>query len=164
MIKRRISRGLLLATGFFGITNPADPGPRPADVAAQTDPRLIRVRDYLLQNGSPAHVYAADFIRAADQNDLDWRLLPSISIVESGGGKAARNNNIFGWDNCKQRFRTTREGIYRVASRLRKSPYYRNKSVEEILRTYNPRTEYPSRVTFVMDRLGPAALAPEGVF
>jgi hypothetical protein len=154
----------MVVAGLFGIASPADPDPRPAELIVQTDPRLIRVRDYFIEKGSPAHLYAADFIHAADRNNLDWRLLPSISMIESGGGKAARNNNIFGWDNCNQRFRTTREGIYRVASRLRHSPYYRNKNVEQILRVYNPNSDYCAKVTWVMQQLGPADLVPQGVF
>ncbi len=164
MIKRRISKGLLLMAGFLGVTSPADPDPRPAEYTAQTDPRLIRIRQYFIEKGSPAHLYAADFVHAADQNNLDWRLLPSISMIESTGGKAARNNNFFGWDNGNQRFRTAREGIYRVAARLSNSPYYRNKDVEEMIRVYNPRQDYLPTVKSVMNRLGPAELVPAGVF
>jgi hypothetical protein len=153
-----------MAAGLFGLPDPASLEPRPAEFSVQTDPRLLRIRDYFRQLGSPAHAYAEDFIDAADRNNLDWRLLPGISIIESGGGKAARNNNFFGWNNGDHRFGTAREGIYHVASRLRLSPYYRNKSVEQILRVYNPREDYPPKVTWVMERIGPENLVPAGVF
>jgi hypothetical protein len=96
---------------------------------------------------------------------LDWRLLPSLSLIESGGGKSVRNNNIFGWGNCKVRFRTTREGIYQVASRLKNSILYKGKgSVDEMLWTYNPRQEYVQQVIAVMNRLGPVVPVSAGAY
>ena len=44
------------------------------------------------------------FLEAADDYALDWRLLPSLSYVESTGGKAARNNNLFGWNSGRAQF------------------------------------------------------------
>ena len=92
------------------------------------------------------------------------RLLPSISMIESTGGKEARNNNMFGWDNGNVRFSTNRDGIHRVASRLAESRYYKGKTLDQTLRTYNPVGEYGKKVKLVMAQLGPANLAPSGVF
>jgi hypothetical protein len=162
---KAISRGLVLIAGLLASHGVADPDFHIAENPAQsTDPRLIRLKHYFLERDCPAHVYAGDFILAADQNDLDWRLLPSISMVESTGGKATKNNNMFGWDNANHRFVSHREGIYRVAARLRHSHFYRNKDLDGILNTYNPRKEYADRVKAVMAQLGPAQLAPEGIF
>jgi hypothetical protein len=160
-----ISRGFVLVAGLLATQGVADPDVRPPDVASpQTDPRVMRIKQYFLERDCPAHVYASDFVRAADRHDLDWRLLPSISMVESTGGKATMNNNMFGWDNCDVKFSSNREGIYRVAQRLRHSPYYRGKQLDAVLLTYNPRQEYGLKVKAVMAELGPAALAPAGVF
>jgi hypothetical protein len=142
----------------------ADPGSRLAETAPATDPRLLRIKQYFLERECPAHVYAEDFVTAADQNNLDWRLLPSLSMVESTGGKTARNNNMFGWDNGGTGFRSSREGIYRVASRLNRSHLYRDKNLDAMLYTYNPRAEYKERVKMVMAQLGPENLVPEGAF
>lgn len=162
---KAISRGLVLVAGLLATNGIADPDSRLQNTtAAQTDPRTIRIKQYFLERDCPAHVYAADFVQAAEQNDLDWRLLPSISMVESTGGKLAPNNNMFGWDNCDIRFDSNREGIYRVAERLKSSPFYRGKEVDGILKTYNPRREYADAVKAVMAQLGPAQLAPAGVF
>jgi hypothetical protein len=94
-------------------------------------------------------------VHAADDNDLDWRLLPSISIIESSGGKAYRNNNIFGWANGDWAFPTIRAGLHQVAFRLGKSILYRNRSTEEKLRLYNPDEAYPGRVQEVMQMISP---------
>ena len=48
------------------------------------------------------------------------------------------NNNMFGWDNCRVRFTSLRDGIYVVAERLANSDYYREKSLDGVLHTYNP--------------------------
>lgn len=51
------------------------------------DPRLRRLEEFFAKRDCPLRAAAADFLIAADQNALDWRLLPSISMVESSGGR-----------------------------------------------------------------------------
>ena len=53
------------------------------------DPRLKSLRSFFDKANCPAWKYSAVFLEAADTYDLDWRLLPSISYVESTGGKSA---------------------------------------------------------------------------
>ncbi len=161
---KSFSRGLVLAAGLLASPAIADPDPIAVEAVSQKDPRWILVKQFFLTNGAPAHRYTDDFLIAADRNGLDWRLLPSISIIESGGGREARNNNMFGWDNCRVRFRTAKEGIYRVASWLKYSSLYRKKtSVDQILWTYNPRKDYTKKVRALMAQLGPLDLTPAGV-
>jgi hypothetical protein len=128
---------------------------RNADLEA--DPRLVRLQQFLNERSCPVEPLAADFITAADSHQLDWRLLPSLSLVESSGGKYHRNNNnnIFGWANGKTRFPTVRHGIYAVAQRLAESRHYRDKNTDQILRVYNPQPGYAARVRAVMAELGP---------
>lgn len=144
--------GLLAIPGGSGVPPqpPALPGPEP-------DPRMIRLQQFLAARDCPLEKYAPDLIEAADANNLDWRLLPSISVIESGGGKEYTNNNVFGWDSCRQKFPTVRAGIHVVASRLANSNLYRGKDLEAKLRTYNPVVEnYPSMVQAVMRSIAPA--------
>jgi len=119
------------------------------------------LQEFFETNACPAREYAEDFIEAADNHELDWRLLPSIAYVESGGGRSFRNNNILGWGNGKQRFSSIREGIHAVAERLANSKLYRDKSVDQILRTFNPEhAEYAARVKSVMYRIARNEIAP----
>ncbi|MGQ9916536.1 MAG: hypothetical protein ACUVS7_03880 [Bryobacteraceae bacterium] len=149
--------------GLLSVQQPADPGPKPEPQGPDPrDPRLFCVRQFFLSKDCPAHLYAEDFIAAADENGLDWRLLPSIAFVESTGGKQTRNNNMFGWDNCDRRFATSREGIYYVAGRLSTSPLYHKKSLVQILETYNPNPEYSRLVQRVMGQIGPVHLDSAG--
>jgi hypothetical protein len=123
---------------------------------SKDDPRFALLKRFFEERGSPAREHVHDFILAADRNDLDWRLLPSISVIESGGGKEYKNNNILGWASCNQRFPSVKAGIHAVAKRLSTSKLYKHKGVEGILRTYNPNADYPSRVKQVMYRISPA--------
>jgi hypothetical protein len=119
------------------------------------DPRLLKLERFFHGFQSPAHSIAKEFLKAADRNGLDWRLLPSLSILESGGGKESMNNNILGWDSCRRAFPSIAAGVHYVAERLSVSSFYRDKSLDEKLRTYNPNPGYPQRVRKVMRRLGP---------
>jgi hypothetical protein len=116
---------------------------------------LTSIRAFFEKFDCPAWRYAAVFLEAADSYELDWRLLPSISYVESTGGKAARNNNLFGWNSGKTHFPTTSAGIHAVGYRLSHSELYRDKSLDQLLATYNPTEEYAAKVKSVMQRISP---------
>ena len=119
------------------------------------DPRLSRLIRFFGDRGCPLRAAALDFLIAADQNHLDWRLLPSISMIESSGGKDFKNNNVFGWGSSREGFPSVRAGIHFVASKLAKSKLYRGKNLESKLQTYNPLPDYVGRVKAVMRSLGP---------
>jgi hypothetical protein len=123
----------------------------------QSDPRLFRLTKFFADRDCPLQDSAKDFLVAADQNKLDWRLLPSISMIESSGGKDYRNNNVFGWNSCKERFPSVRAGIHYVAAQLGKSSRYKGKDVDGKLQLYNPLPEYPQRVKAVMRSIGSLA-------
>ena len=150
-----VSNGVLLFVVLVAAPGGSSTGAQVEHVNYQDDPRLVRLQEALEEIDSPLVDHAEDFLAAADRYALDWRLLPSISIIESGAGKAYKNNNIFGWDNCNTRFRTVRHGIHSVARHLSTSKYYRDKDLDGKLKTYNYRREYRPRVKRVMRSLGP---------
>jgi len=129
---------------------------RNLEKAQPADPRLLRLQQFFAARDCPLREMAADFLAAADVNALDWRLLPSISFIESSGGKDYRNNNVFGWDTPLQNFSSIREGIQYVAAQLASADRYKNKSLDGKLRTYNPNPAYPHKVKAVMRALGPS--------
>lgn len=128
-----------------------------AKVAKKVDWRAARLGRFFTKLHCPIANLASDFVAAADKNKLDWRLLPSISIVESGGGKTARNNNVFGWGNGNLKFASIQAGLQEVASKLGRSPLYRNRDSVGKLHVYNPDEQYAMRVVDVMNRISPAA-------
>ncbi len=117
------------------------------------DPRLQQLQQFFAERDCPLRDAAKDFLAAADQNELDWRLLPSISMIESSGGKDYRNNNVLGWDSCREKFPSVRAGIRYVAGQLANSKRYKGKDLDEKLQTYNPLPEYPRRIKAVMQAI-----------
>jgi hypothetical protein len=154
----------MVAVGLFALPLPiwtekrppsVDPIPAKRLEPVSPDPRAVRLKKFFTKLHCPVSDLADEFVHAADDNRLDWRLLPSISVIESGGGKAYKNNNIFGWDQGLHMFPTIRAGIHEVAFRLAKSPLYQNRDLRGKLRLYNPDESYPGAVMTVMNRISP---------
>lgn len=86
---------------------------------------------------SPMISNAKTIVKSSELNNIDYKMLTAISIVESGGGKICfKSYNAFGWGS--KSFSSFDEGIQTVAEGL-KNGYY-NKgldSVEEIAPVYN---------------------------
>ncbi len=120
------------------------------------DPRLETLRNFFSKAECPAAKYSEAFLEAADAYELDWRLLPSLSFVESTGGKSARNNNLFGWDSGRAHFPNPIAGIHAVGYKLANSILYKDKSLDRLLATYNPNLEYAQKVKSVMRRISPS--------
>ena len=98
-----------------------------------------------------------NFVLVSEKYGLDWRLLPSIAIRESSGGKADINNNPFGWGSCKIKFKDYNESIDIVGKNLgganqKTSRYYAGKSSYDKLYAYNGTVlaSYPDEVINIM--------------
>ena len=148
-------KDLLLVAGLLAVPVTASVQQyRNSPEVKQNDPRLSRLEKFFGDRDCPLRTAAKDFLIAADQNHLDWRLLPSISFIESSGGKDYRNNNVLGWDSCKEKFPSIRDGIHYVAAQLGKSKRYKDKDLDSKLQTYNPVPLYVERVKAVMRTIG----------
>jgi hypothetical protein len=156
-MKKLLSSGLVAFAGMVSVPVPcakiAQNNPAPD---YRHDPRLASLRRFFTKSDCPAWKYSAVFLEAADTNDLDWRLLPSLSYVESTGGKAARNNNLFGWDSGRAQFSSPSAGIHHVGYHLSHSELYRDKNLDDVLATYNSNEEYGALVKSVMRRISPS--------
>jgi hypothetical protein len=66
---------------------------------ATVDSRIIAMKKFLTDYNSPMSPYAETFISEADEYGLDWRLVASISGVESAFGNLipSNSNNAWGW-------------------------------------------------------------------
>ena len=157
-MRKLLTSGLAVFAGMVSL--PAGVSPtqtrKVAEPSYQHDPRLKTLQKFFRRAGCPAQKYSDVFLEAADVYDLDWRLLPSISFIESTGGKLAKNNNIFGWDSGRADFASPTEGIHTVGYRLAHSDLYRDKDVDAILATYNPNADYAAKVKSVMRRISPS--------
>ena len=146
-------RGVLVLLGLLAANSATSTSQTVTPADYQNDPRLLKVKQFFRDHDSPGQVFAEDFLLAADRHGLDWRLLPSLSLIESGGGKNFKNNNILGWDSCEQEFPSVSAGIHHVASRLAESQLYRDKPLNSKLALYNPNRQYPGRVQRLMAQL-----------
>jgi len=68
-------------------------------VEKKIDQRTKILEQYLISINSPMAAQAKVFVREADKNDLDWRLVPAIAGLESSFGKRVPKGsyNPFGW-------------------------------------------------------------------
>jgi hypothetical protein len=150
-MRKLLSSGLVVFAGMM-----APPGAFAPPVQERpADYRFHLLKSFFQKAACPAQHYAQAFLDAADLYDLDWRLLPSLSYIESTGGKAARNNNLFGWDSGKAEFPSPIAGIREVGYRLTHSSLYKDKDLDEVLATYNSDEDYGLRVKSVMRQIGP---------
>lgn len=130
------------ATICYETTAPADAITSATEPTSdEVDPRIDKIRHFFLRNNSPGGKYAELFIQVADTNNIDWRLLPTFAFIETGGGRTHRNNNIFGWDSGKKRFKTIEDGIRYVGRALTLGPY-KDKTPAQIIRVYNVHKRY----------------------
>ena len=112
----------------------------PTALVAEEHAKMID--DYFAKRDMPLEGYGAKFVRVAEENDLDWRLLPAIAIKESTGGKFACYNNPFGWGSCKIKFKSFDAAIETVAKNIggnnpSTEQYYKNKTTVQRLHHYN---------------------------
>jgi hypothetical protein len=152
------SSGLLVVAGMVAQPAGVSPGQVPTNPApdCRRDSRLETLRKFFRKCDCPAEMYSTVFLEAADDYALDWRLLPSLSYIESTGGKAARNNNLFGWDSGRAHFPSPTAGIHAVAYHLAHSALYKDKNLDKLLATYNHSAAYARKVKSVMQRIAPS--------
>lgn len=86
-----------------------------------SDGRADQIRQLL--DGRPLAEYADEMIATSDGYGIDWRYLPILSFLESGGGVAACGGNAWGWDACNSTFPDYLTGMDRVARALASYPY-----------------------------------------
>lgn len=123
------------------------------------DPEILRqtenIRRYLESRNAPLAPYAKEFVKAAHEYGIDYRLVASISIIESSGGlHTFRTYNAWGWG--KMNFTSWEEGIWTVSKGLGK--YYARglTTPQRISVYYCPPTasEWARKVSFVMSQIG----------
>ena len=100
--------------------------------AKPVDRRAQILKDYFAKHNSPLENSAQDFVEAADKYNLDWKLVASISGVESTFGKRIPGGhdplytsyNGWGWGvygNNVLKFKSWKEAIYTISEGLKKN-------------------------------------------
>lgn len=114
------------------------------------DPRVMRLEAFFKAYDCPGPLHVQEYLQAADSHELDYRLLPAISLVESTCGAYQRMNNRWGWDSTQSGFESVPAGIDYITEQLAEGPQYKGKTVKEKLFTYNPYPQYVRQVERLM--------------
>lgn len=129
----------------------------------KSDYRIEILRAYLTKHHSPLAEYADELVETADKYNIDWRLVPAISGVESTFGKRIPHNsfNAYGWANGAYKFKSWEDSIEIVTKTLREK--YIDKgapSIAKIARRYAPPSStWAKNVKFFMNKIEPLPLA-----
>lgn len=96
----------------------------PAPLWLRGEPEARAIEEFFARRGAPLAAHAALMVEAATRYDIDWRLMPVIAVLESGGGIHACGGNAWGWGSCNLRpLGSFEEGIELVAATLAAPPY-----------------------------------------
>jgi hypothetical protein len=120
-----------------------------------TEPRSARLERFFRRYRCPEPTYISEYLRIADENQLDYRLLPAISIRETQCGVHENRNNRLGYHPEEAGFPTVLAGIEFIGKRLAEHPYYKGKDVAAKLFRYNPMAAYPDEVQRIMHQIEP---------
>lgn len=119
------------------------------------DKRALVLQAYLSKFNSPLTYQAQNFVDAADENNLDWKLVASIAGVESTFGKFIPGGyNAWGWGVYGTQaiyFDSWEDGINTVSEGLRKN--YFNKGLTDpysINRVYAASPSWGAKVTYFL--------------
>ncbi len=119
------------------------------------DSRYARLERFFHLYRCPAPLYITEYLRVADENGLDYRLLPAISIRETQCGVHETGNNWWGFHPGEGRFPSVVAGIEFIGKRLAEHPYYKGKELPDKLFRYNPKPAYPGEVQSIMRQIEP---------
>ncbi len=118
------------------------------------------IDSYFESRNMPLAGFGLKMVLEAQNNDIDWRLLPAIAIRESSGGKNICGNNPFGWGSCKIHFDTVDEAIETIAWNLggnnpNTEKYYNLNDTRHKLHHYNGTVirRYEDQVLSIMDQI-----------
>lgn len=121
------------------------------------DSRVIVLRQFLQEQNSPLSQYSDIFIKYADDNELDWRLIPAITGVESTFGKniPANSYNAYGWANGNYSFSSWEESISTVSITLNEKYIAKGATtIEKIGKIYAPpSTTWAYKVKYFMNKI-----------
>ena len=122
-----------------------------------TDYRVVTLTKFLEKHKSPLAPYADEFVAYADMYGIDWRLVASISGVESTFGKRIPKGsyNAYGWAGGNYRFSSWKNSIKIVSQTLRENYYDKGAtSIPKIARIYAPpSTTWAWKVQYFMNKI-----------
>lgn len=145
------------------------------DTALQAErlAKAEKINTYFGKRNLPLEGHGMEMVMVAEKYNIDWRLIPSIALIETTGGKFACSKtykatgdirytyNVFGWGSCSIKFESYNEAFEILAKNLsgnnpKTARYYKGKDTIGILESYNPRhivSDYPEKIMKVMSAI-----------
>jgi len=140
--------------------NKSSDGPKSVSyqIEAKKIDREASLKKFLKKYNSPLVDSSKTFIEIADKYSIDYRILPSISCIESGCGKVLIEGtyNPFGWGKGRIKFTSYDEAITKVGKGLDEIYLSRGlTTVEKIAPVYNPPSPvtWTQKVNFFMNQI-----------
>lgn len=126
--------------------------------------RAAKIDAYYAKYNMPLEGYGMKMVLAAEKHDIDWRMIPAISVRESTGGKFACKSvtySAFGYGSCRINFESYDQAIELLAKNLggnnpNTASYYDGKTNRQILQSYNPPSvipHYADEVLSIMNKI-----------
>lgn len=119
--------------------------------------KIRTLENFLNIQNSPLTPYVSTIVDEAEKNELDYRLIPAISGVESSFGKAIPQNsyNAYGWNNGDYYFKSWEEGIMTVSETLNNKykKIWGCETIYDIGHYYASSPTWANRVVSIMDRI-----------
>jgi hypothetical protein len=161
---------------LLGLPAPVSAVKFEADAAAQltgmgqlvVDKRVDHLKAYLESHNSPMADQAHVFIREADRNGLDWKLVAAIAGTESTFGKHIPPGSYNGWGwgiptgaQSGIGFKNWEQGITTVSEGLKKNYVDRGAiTIEQMGRIYAASPRWAGNVRFFIQKI--EAFTPVG--
>lgn len=157
---------LIFAKNVNAEPNSTTPAPMQEVSGKKVDQNSKILAAYLKKYNSPLQDYAHDFIEAAEKYGIDWKLVPSISGVESTFGKfipggtdyANTSYNAWGWGASTPEaaiyFKSWKEAIYTISKGLKEN--YIDKGLKDPVsmnRVYAASPTWGTKVAYFMKDL-----------
>lgn len=134
------------------------------------DLKVKKVKTFLESYDSPLVPFAKTFVTEAENNGLDWKLVVSISGVESTFGKQIPAGSFNGWGwgiptgaSSGLGFKDWNDGIATVSKGLKEKYFDKGlNDLPKIMAVYAPPSHsWAGNVQFFMDKLDAVSLTPE---
>lgn len=134
------------------------------------DRRSQILRKFLMVYNSPLADYSDVFVKSADTNRIDWKMLAAISGVESTFGQELPYNsyNAWGWGiygNNMIYFSSYNEAIMTITKALREKymDSWGAQDVYQIGRIYAASPTWAQRVAYFMDKIEATSNVPSNL-
>lgn len=125
-------------------------------LSARQDERVLALTQVFKKYNSPLAPYAFLYVKYADLYNVDWKLLPSISGLESSFGifLMPESYNAYGWGGGYIYFNSWEDGIKTINKALREN--YINRGADDVYKIgpiYAEAKHWSTRVAFFMNEI-----------